>query len=180
MIEGTSQVGKLALFILVIFIELISAHKSAKREREREKRELGQHPALGQWCVSSVAFALEFLNARKFKKHHIYHTAHLCTLLNFYRKNLSEDKKFGRNIYHKCSGQNKEEKKIQLLPGGESNPGLPRDRRGYSPLYYRGPGLRNLENLSYLLKYKQAHSPQFLEDRFCDWKRKVWLFNFIK
>ena len=27
---------------------------------------------------------------------------------------------------------------IGLLPGGESNPGLPRDRRGYSPLYYRG------------------------------------------
>ena len=25
-----------------------------------------------------------------------------------------------------------------FLPGGESNPGLPRDRRGYSPLYYRG------------------------------------------
>ena len=25
------------------------------------------------------------------------------------------------------------------LPGGESNPGLPRDRRRYSPLYYRGP-----------------------------------------
>ena len=25
-----------------------------------------------------------------------------------------------------------------LLPGGESNPGLPRDRRGYLPLYYRG------------------------------------------
>ena len=24
------------------------------------------------------------------------------------------------------------------LPGGESNPGLSRDRRGYSPLYYRG------------------------------------------
>ena len=24
------------------------------------------------------------------------------------------------------------------LPGGELNPGLPRDRRGYSPLYYRG------------------------------------------
>ena len=57
---------------------------------------------------------------------------------------------------------------MQLLPGGESNPGLPRDRRGYSPLYYRGPGLRKLENLSYLLKDKQAHSPQFLEDRFCD------------
>ena len=27
---------------------------------------------------------------------------------------------------------------ISLLPGGESNPGLPRDRQGYSPLYYRG------------------------------------------
>ena len=25
------------------------------------------------------------------------------------------------------------------LPDGELNPGLPRDRRGYSPLYYRGP-----------------------------------------
>ena len=28
--------------------------------------------------------------------------------------------------------------KKSVLPGGESNPGLPRDRRGYSPLYYRG------------------------------------------
>ena len=28
--------------------------------------------------------------------------------------------------------------KYSILPGGESNPGLPRDRRGYSPLYYRG------------------------------------------
>ena len=25
-----------------------------------------------------------------------------------------------------------------FLHGGESNPGLPRDRRGYLPLYYRG------------------------------------------
>ena len=31
-------------------------------------------------------------------------------------------------------------KMFSLLPGGESNPGLPRDRRGYSPLYYRGLG----------------------------------------
>ena len=29
-------------------------------------------------------------------------------------------------------------KKTMFLPDGESNPGLPRDRRGYSPLYYRG------------------------------------------
>ena len=28
--------------------------------------------------------------------------------------------------------------KICILPGGELNPGLPRDRRGYSPLYYLG------------------------------------------
>ena len=28
--------------------------------------------------------------------------------------------------------------KNMLLPGGESNPGHPRDSRGYSPLYYRG------------------------------------------
>ena len=26
----------------------------------------------------------------------------------------------------------------KYLPDGELNPGLPRDRRGYSPLYYRG------------------------------------------
>ena len=26
----------------------------------------------------------------------------------------------------------------KVLPDRESNPGLPRDRRGYSPLYYRG------------------------------------------
>ena len=34
--------------------------------------------------------------------------------------------------------KDKKEKKYAVLPGGESNPGLPRDRRGYSPLYYRG------------------------------------------
>ena len=28
--------------------------------------------------------------------------------------------------------------KKKILPGRELNPGLPRDRRGYSPLYYRG------------------------------------------
>ena len=29
----------------------------------------------------------------------------------------------------------------KVLPDRESNPGLPRDRRGYSPLYYRGLAL---------------------------------------
>ena len=32
------------------------------------------------------------------------------------------------------------------LPGGESNPGLPRDRRRYSPLYYRGWGTFGEQN----------------------------------
>ena len=35
------------------------------------------------------------------------------------------------------------------LPGGESNPGLPRDRRGYSPLYYRGLGTNSKEIIIY-------------------------------
>ena len=39
-----------------------------------------------------------------------------------------------------------ERKKSPLLPGGESNPGLPRDRRGYSPLYYRGLDTKWVEN----------------------------------
>ena len=38
--------------------------------------------------------------------------------------------------------QNSNNKRSPILPGGESNPGLPRDRRGYSPLYYRGTGTR--------------------------------------
>ena len=32
----------------------------------------------------------------------------------------------------------------EILPGGESNPGLPRDRRGYLPLYYRGLHVESL------------------------------------
>ena len=35
---------------------------------------------------------------------------------------------------------------LKNLPDGELNPGLPRDRRGYSPLYYRG-----LDTVSQLL-----------------------------
>ena len=36
------------------------------------------------------------------------------------------------------------------LPGGESNPGLPRDRRGYLPLYYRGHDSVGQYNIHYL------------------------------
>ena len=37
------------------------------------------------------------------------------------------------------------------LPGGESNPGLPRDRRGYSPLYYRGIRLSKVGIVSFIV-----------------------------
>ena len=43
-----------------------------------------------------------------------------------------------RKKEEKKSGLWKKEKKI-TLPDRESNPGLPRDRRRYLPLYYRGP-----------------------------------------
>ena len=41
----------------------------------------------------------------------------------------------------------------KLLRDGESNPGLPRDRRGYSPLYYRGDVLRRIYFYYKLLKH---------------------------
>ena len=50
---------------------------------------------------------------------------------------------FLQNLQQKC-----------VLPGGESNPGLPRDRRGYLPLYYRGHvlGRQNIiPNLRYFV-----------------------------
>ncbi len=39
-----------------------------------------------------------------------------------------------------------------FLPGGELNAGLPRDRRGYSPLYYRGTVLIHLEKCSFVFQ----------------------------
>ena len=41
-------------------------------------------------------------------------------------------------------------KKQCFLPVGELNPGLPRDRRGYSPLYYRGLDISSF-------KYTRCH-----------------------
>ena len=38
----------------------------------------------------------------------------------------------------KCLSALQTSSKKYCLPDGESNPGLPRDRRGYLPLYYRG------------------------------------------
>ena len=41
----------------------------------------------------------------------------------------------------------------KMLRDGESNPGLPRDRRGYSPLYYRGDVRQSLFN-----RYQKYHA----------------------
>ncbi len=38
-----------------------------------------------------------------------------------------------------------------FLPDGELNPGLPRDRRGYSPLYYRGLMLQETFNKKFII-----------------------------
>uniref|UniRef100_A0A8R1EQ17 Uncharacterized protein n=1 Tax=Caenorhabditis japonica TaxID=281687 RepID=A0A8R1EQ17_CAEJA len=44
----------------------------------------------------------------------------------------------------KCFTENLQTKNI--LPGRELNPGLACDRRGYSPLYYRGHGVERTED----------------------------------
>ena len=65
-----------------------------------------------------------------------------------------------------------EESKIKILPGGESNPGLPRDRRGYLPLYYRGTRQEESEiALRFIFCY-----PLRLMCYFCYWAKfhKSW------
>ena len=47
------------------------------------------------------------------------------------------NKRFHSSIVYSCSYVYLKQNK-KLLPGRESNPGLPRDRRRYLPLYYRG------------------------------------------
>ena len=48
----------------------------------------------------------------------------------------------------KKTNASSEKKKVQKLPGRESNPGLPRDRRRYLPLYYRGGHTNNTHFLT--------------------------------
>ena len=46
----------------------------------------------------------------------------------------------------------------KCLPGGESNPGLPRDRRRYSPLYYRGQDTQQLsQDLDIIQRLRPHH-----------------------
>ena len=48
-------------------------------------------------------------------------------------------KQKGKKERKKRKKRKKITEKKKELPDRESNPGLPRDRRRYSPLYYRGP-----------------------------------------
>ena len=45
-----------------------------------------------------------------------------------------------------------------MLRDGESNPGLPRDRRGYSPLYYRGVIRECSFNIDFQFKKKRLRT----------------------
>ena len=49
--------------------------------------------------------------------------------------------------------------KQKKLRDRELNPGLPRDRRGYSPLYYRGCAQRPIQHLcSYIYLFINKHT----------------------
>ena len=53
------------------------------------------------------------------------------------------------------------------LPGRESNPGLPRDRRGHSPLYYRGLSMLNrlwVYKFFMILKYCNRWHPLLIQE----------------
>ena len=53
------------------------------------------------------------------------------------------------------------------LPCRESNPGLPRDRRGYSPLYYRGLSIWNrlwVYKFFMILKYCNRWRPVLIQE----------------
>ncbi len=45
------------------------------------------------------------------------------------------------------------------LPDGESNPGLPRDRRGYSPLYYQGDADCKLKGAPFISMFEENDRP---------------------
>ena len=63
-----------------------------------------------------------------------------CTFINIYMILMThESTVYGEsNTVYTIERIGKKLTKTKLLLGGESNPGLPRDRRRYSPLYYQG------------------------------------------
>ena len=54
----------------------------------------------------------------------------------------------------------------KILPGRELNPGLACDRRGYSPLYYRGSVYLLLKALFHFIAECELDSPLFLSNYF--------------
>ena len=67
-------------------------------------------------------------------------------------------------------------KREKILRDGESNPGLPRDRRGYSPLYYRGviKIYQNLVPEQLRFFYQILHG----ENREASYDRTMWVILF--
>ena len=119
---GYKSKWTLALFILLIFIELVSVHKSAKKEKK--EKEPGQHPALGQWmrieCTCRLCIGVLEMQE---KKHHIYHTAHLCTLLNFHWKKPNWRQKNAEEIsITSARVKIKRKKKFSSSPAGNRTP----------------------------------------------------------
>ena len=60
---GYKSKWTLALFILLIFIELVSVLKSAKKEKK--EKELGQHPPLGQWMRIECGLCIGVFECKK-------------------------------------------------------------------------------------------------------------------
>ena len=120
---GYKSKWTLALFILLIFIELVSVHESAKKEKK--EKELGQHPALGQWmrieCTCRLCIGVFWMQE---KKHHIYHTAHLCTLLNFHWKKPNWRQKNAEEISITSARVKikRKKKKFNSSPAGNRTP----------------------------------------------------------
>ena len=60
-----------------------------------------------------------------------------CMKEEKWKRNNKYERRKGKGKI-KISNESQKNEKRNVLPGRESNPGLPRDRRRYLPLYYRG------------------------------------------
>ena len=67
----------------------------------------------------------------------------------------------------------------KILPDGELNPGLPRDRRGYSPLYYRGLITSAKTMLKNNFKINNKLRQFLIISRYQNWGSYERKFNFL-
>ena len=86
----------------------------------------GSIPRRGGWVFFPLALFFFFL--------HFKYCFQIWVITDMLKK---IDRKNPRKYIYQKRFRKKDK---NILPGGESNPGLPRDRRGYLPLYYRGHG----------------------------------------